>query len=388
MKPFARIPAQIPRSGIREVMDLAWKVEKEGPVIHLEVGQPDFPTPEHVVEAACRYLHEGHTKYVPNAGMGPLRAAVARRFEREYGVPTAPEQILVTPGAVMSVASAFLALLEPGEEVLLPDPGWPNYTMAVALTHGQAIYYPLRPERRFMPDLDELERLISPRTKILLLCTPSNPTGQVYDAATMKRLMALARKHDLWVLSDEIYGDIVFGEDHASALPFDEDGRSLIVSGMSKSYAMTGFRVGFTRARADYIELAAKLQEPFVSCGSGFSQLAAVDALEGPQDCVVAMREAYHRRRDVALEVLRAHGMYQYSPGGAFYLLIDISATGMDSREFTFELLRSRRVAVAPGNTFGKVSDRHVRISIASSEESIREGVTRICELIREKAKR
>lgn len=388
MKPFAHIPAQIPRSGIREVMDLAWKVEKEGPVIHLEVGQPDFATPDHIVEATCRYVREGHTKYVPNAGTSQLRAAVARRFERLHGVTTTPDQILVTPGAVMSVATAFLALLEPGDEVLLPDPGWPNYTMAVALTHGQAVYYPLHPERSFLPDLDELDARVTPRTKVLLLCSPSNPTGQVYDADTMRGLMDLAHRRDLWVLSDEIYADIVFEYPHASALPFDRDGRSLIISGMSKSYAMTGYRVGFTRGNADYIELAAKLQEPFVSCGSGFSQLAAADALEGPQDCVEAMRAAYQRRRDVALDVLRAHGLYQYAPGGAFYLLIDISASGMDSREFTFELLQTRRVAVAPGSTFGQVSNRHVRISIASSEQNIHDGVTRICELIREKSGR
>lgn len=387
MKPFARIPAQIPRSGIREVMDLAWKVEKEGPVIHLEVGQPDFDTPAAIVEAACRYLREGYTKYVPNAGMDPLRAAVARLFERKTGVPTTPENILITPGAVMSVATAFLALLEPGDEVLLPDPGWPNYTMAVALTHGQAVYYALRPENQFFPDLDELEGLITPRTKILLLCSPSNPTGQVYGPEVMRRLMELARRHDLWVLSDEIYGDIVFEETHTSALSFDSDSRTLIVSGMSKSYAMTGFRVGFTRARPEYIEIAAKLQEPFVSCGSGFSQLAAVEALEGPQDCVRQMCESYRRRRDVALEVLRQFDLYQYTPGGAFYLLIDIAASGMDARQFTFELIRRKRVAVAPGSTFGKVSSHHVRISIASSEEKIREGVTRICELIREQAK-
>ncbi|MEW6750180.1 MAG: aminotransferase class I/II-fold pyridoxal phosphate-dependent enzyme [Candidatus Latescibacterota bacterium] len=386
MKPLAKVPVQIPRSGIREVMDLAWQVEKEGEVIHLEVGQPDFATPEHIVEAACRYARAGYTRYVPNAGMDPLRDAVARWLQARSGVPTARDNVLVTPGAVMSVATAFMALLELGEEVLLPDPGWPNYSMAIALTHGQPVYYPLRPERGFLPDVEELERLVTPQSKVLLLCTPSNPTGMVLDAATMRRLMDFARRHDLWVLSDEIYGDIVFDGGHVSALPEDTDGRVLLVTGMSKSYAMTGFRVGFTRARPEYIEVAAKLQEPFVSCGSGFSQLAAAEALEGPQDFVAHMREAYHRRRDVALEVLREHGMYQYTPRGAFYLLIDISATGMDSRQFTFDLLRTQRVAVAPGSTFGKVSDRHVRISIASSEESIRTGVTRICRFIRERS--
>lgn len=386
MKPFAKIPAGIPRSGIREVMDLAWEAEKEGPVIHLEVGQPDFATPEHIIDATCTHVRAGHTKYVPNAGVDPLRQAAARYFARKTGVATDSENILVTPGAVMSVATAFMALLEIGDEVLLPDPGWPNYSMAVPLVHGTSVFYSLRPENQFLPDLDELERLVTPRTKLLLLCTPSNPTGQVYDADTMAALMEFARRRDLWVLSDEIYGEIVFDQAHASALPHDIDGRTLIVSGMSKSYAMTGYRVGFTRACPEYIELAAKLQEPLISCGSGFSQLASAEALDGSQDCVEEMRQAYKRRRDVALEVLRAHDLYQYTPGGAFYLLIDISASGMDARAFTFELIHKKRVAVAPGSTFGELSARHVRISIASSEENIREGVTRICELIGERS--
>ncbi|MBT4499665.1 MAG: aminotransferase class I/II-fold pyridoxal phosphate-dependent enzyme [Gemmatimonadetes bacterium] len=384
MKPFAEIPSRIPRSGIREVMDLAWEAEKTGEVIHLEVGQPDFPTPEHIVEATCQYVREGHTKYVPNSGVDRLRETAARYFAKKTGIATTADNILITPGAVMSVASAFLSLLEIGEEVLLPDPGWPNYSMAVPLVHGASVYYSLRPENNFLPDLEEMDRLVTPRTKLLLLCSPSNPTGQVYDADTMKGLMEFGRRHDLWVLSDEIYGEIVFDHDHVSALPFDTDGRSLIISGMSKTYAMTGYRVGFTRACPEYIELAGKLQEPLVSCGSGFSQLASADALEGPQDCVEEMRAAYHRRRDIALDVLRQHDLYQYTPGGAFYLLIDISSTGMDAREFTLRLIQEKRVAAAPGDTFGQVSARHIRISIASSDDNIREGVTRICEIIKE----
>ena len=365
-------------------MDLAWDVEKTGEVIHLEVGQPDFDTPSHIVEATCRYANAGNTKYVPNAGVDPLRESAARYFERNTGIATGANNILVTPGAVMSVATSFLALLEPGDEVLLPDPGWPNYHMAVSIVHGKSVFYNLRAENHFLPDLDEIERLVSAKTKLILLCTPSNPTGQVYGEALMRDLMQFAQRHDLWVLSDEIYGDIVFDEKHHSALPHDEDGRTLIVSGMSKSYAMTGYRVGFTRANPDYIELAAKLQEPFVSCGTGFSQLASAEALDGRQEPVTAMREAYHRRRDIAVEVLRAYDLYRYTPGGAIYLIIDISASGMDSHDFAMKLLNKKRVAVAPGKTFGKMCEDHIRISIAASDEHIRQGVTAICELVRE----
>ena len=322
---------------------------------------------------------------MPNPGVTPLREAAADRIQAKTGVATKPENILVTQGAVLSCATAFLALLEPGDEVLLPDPGWPNYAMAIPLFHGKPVYYELRPERRFLPDPAQVESLITPRTKLLLLCNPSNPTGQVHDLALTKALMEVARRHDLWVLADEIYGEIVFDGEHVSCASHDPDERVILVTGMSKSYAMTGFRVGFTRARREFIELASKLQEPLVSCGVGFAQMAAVEALQGPQQCVRDMVDAYRRRRDVALEVLRAHGLYRYTPGGAFYLLVDISASGMPSRDFTLELIRQHKVAVAPGSTFGKVCADHVRISIASPEDKVREGLTRICRMVREK---
>ncbi len=383
MKPFAKIPTQIPRSGIREIMDLAWSVEKTGPVIHLEVGQPDFSTPKHIVEATCRYARDGHTKYVPNAGVDELRAAAANYFQRRSGVATDPNQIVVTPGAVMSIATAFLSILEPDDEVLLPDPGWPNYHMAASLVHSKPVFYDLRATDDFLPDLDQLETLVTNRTKLILLCTPSNPTGQVYSASLMERLIQFAQKHDLWVISDEIYADIVFGDEFSSALSFDEE-RTLIVSGMSKSYAMTGYRVGFTRGPLAYAELASKLQEPFVSCGTGFSQLASAEALDGPQDCVLEMKDAYAHRLQIALDVLREYDLYRYSPGGAIYLLIDISKSGLGSHEFAIKLLEEKRVAVAPGNTFGRMCADHVRVSIASSDENIRSGITSICEMVRE----
>ena len=383
MKPFAAAPSAIPRSGIREIMDLAWATPG---AIHLEVGQPDFDTPEHIVEATCRYAREGHTRYVPNAGVDPLREAAAKYVQGKTGVATEPDNILVTQGAVLSVATAFLSLTDPGDEVLLPDPGWPNYSMAVPLFQGKSVFYDVRPENNFLPDPEQIESLITPRTKLLLLCSPSNPTGQVHDAALTAALMDVARRHDLWVLADEIYGEIVFDEKHVSCASHDPDERVLLVTGLSKSFAMTGYRVGFTRACREYVELASKLQEPLVSCGVGFSQMAAADALNGPQQCVIDMKNAYRQRRDAAVEVLREYDMYRYTPGGAFYLLVDISASGMGSLDFCHELIREHKVAAAPGSTFGEVCADHVRISIASPEENVREGLKRICEMVRSKA--
>ena len=381
MKPFAKRAVEIPRSGIREIMAMSAEMED---VIHLEVGQPDFDTPQNIVDATVEAARAGNTKYIANAGITQLRQAAANYFQTKTGVKTTVDNILVTQGAVMSVATAFLALLEPGDEVLLPDPGWPNYMMAVSLLNGEPVYYSLRPEADFLPSIEDLEELVTPRTKLILLCTPSNPTGQVYDEQTMSELVDFARRHDLYLLSDEIYGETVFDKPHSSALSFDTDDRTLIVTGMSKTYAMTGYRVGFTRGSKEYVDLATKLQEPIVSCGVGFAQMAAIEALNGPQEEVKAMCAAYKSRRDAAIEVLKEHNLYRYTPGGAFYLLVDISSTGMDSRDFAIKLLKEKGVAVAPGNTFGELCRGHVRISIASDEANVREGLKRICLLIKE----
>ena len=381
MKPFAQIPARMPRSGIRMIMDRSAGMAG---CIHLEVGQPNFPTPPHIIEALCRYAAEGYTGYGPNAGVNDLRDAAARYFERKTGVATERENIICTIGAVGSCATAWIALCEAGDEVLLPDPAWPNYGMGAAALHAKVVNYSLRPEHDFLPDFDELATLVSGRTKILLVCSPSNPIGRVYDRDTMAQLVAFCREHDLYMLSDEIYSEICFDAEHASALPHDTDGRVLIVSGVSKSYAMTGFRVGFTRASKAYVELATKLQEPMVSCGAPFAQMAAAAALDGPQECVAEMAAAYKQRRDIAVDILRRNNLYRYTPGGAFYLLVDVASAGLDGDQFALKLLDEKKVAVAPGTTFGKLSSHHVRISLAATEEDIREGLERICALIRE----
>jgi aspartate/methionine/tyrosine aminotransferase len=381
MKRFAQIPANMPRSGIRMIMDRSAQVAD---CIHLEVGQPDMPTPPHIIDALCSYARKGHTTYGPNAGVNELRDAAARYFERKTGVPTKRQNIVSTIGAVGSCATAFMALCEAGDEVLLPDPAWPNYGMAATALHAKVVNYSLRPDNDYQPDFYELETLVSARTKLLFVCSPSNPTGQVYDSDTMAQLMAFCRRHDLYLLSDEIYSEICFDAEHASALPHDTDERALIISGVSKSYAMTGFRVGFTRASEAYVELATKLQEPMVSCGSPFSQLAAAVALDGPQDCVAEMVAVYKRRRDLAVDILRRGGLHRYTPGGAFYVLVDVSASGLDGQAFALKLLDEKSVAVAPGTTFGQLARDQVRISLAASDDSIRQGLERICTLIDE----
>ena len=382
MKPFARIPAAIPRSGIREIMDLAWAVEKTGEVIHLEVGQPDFATPESIVEATCRYARAGHTKYVPNGGVDALRAAAARHFERRTGVPTTSENILVTPGAVMSVATSFLSLLEPGDEVLLPDPGWPNYEMAVSIVHGQPVFYNLRAENHFLPDLDEIDHLVSPRTKLLLLCTPSNPTGQVYDEALMRQLMDLAQRHDLWVLSDEIYSQMLYDGTFHSITAYDGmTDLTIILDGFSKTYAMTGWRLGYGVMPEPLADHVTRLMTNCNSCTASFTQRAGLAALQGPQDAVGEMMSEFRRRRDLFVAGLNdIDGIRCAVPGGAFYAFPNITGLGRTSKEVADYLLQEGGVAALAGDDFGPNGAGYVRFSYANSLDNLKKALERIAD--------
>ena len=377
MKPLSRTATAMPRSGIREIYERA--VPMNG-VVSLVGGQPDFATPPHIVAAVHAALDAGHTKYISSAGIPELRLAVAERFQRESGVPTDVANVVVTNGAMTALASAMFAVLEAGDEVLLPDPGFPNYRAQAVLTGATIVPYPLRIENDFLADPQEVERLVSLRTKAIVLCSPSNPTGQILDRHVLEAIVGIAQKHDLFLISDEIYQDIVFEGEHVSLASLDAE-RSIVISGVSKSYAMTGFRVGFLRAPKEIAALVTKLQEPIVSCGAAISQYGALAAITGPQECVFGMRDAYRRRRDLAVDALKARNAHTYTPRGAFYLMIDISASELDGHAFALKLLEEKRVSVAPGPTFGRVSHDSVRVSLASSEDDIKAGISAIFEL-------
>jgi aspartate aminotransferase len=231
----------MPRSGIREIMDLAWATPD---VIHLEVGEPNFPTPQHVIEAADRAARAGYTKYTPNAGLPQLREALVDKLRARNRIDARPGQMIVTHGAVEALYTSLLALVGPGDEILLPDPGWPNYRMMTTLTRTEARYYPLTPAGRYLPQIDDLERLIGSRTRVLLLNSPSNPLGAIIPEARMRELLAFAAEHDLWVVSDECYDEIVFDSSFVSAAALAEEERVVSVFSFSKTYAMTGWRVG------------------------------------------------------------------------------------------------------------------------------------------------
>ncbi len=383
MKPLAQNTSRMKRSGIRELMDLAWATPG---AIHLEVGEPDFPTPDHIVEAACRAAMDGFTKYTPNAGITPLREAIVRKFERKNKIEVTLDNIVVTPGAVCSMATSLLALIDHEDEVLIPDPGWPNYEMMVLSQGGVPVGYPLDRDRGFKVALDAFESKISPKTKVIILNSPSNPTGGVLQEETLKSLMEIASKWDLYVISDEIYEDIIYTGEHISTARFDSDGRVLTVSGVSKSYAMTGWRIGYVAAPLHIAQVIAKIQEPYVSCPVSVSQVAAQAALEGPEDCVKDMVKAYKERRDAVLDILQVNDLYSYTPEGAFYLLVDVSRSGIDSYSFSLELLKEKKVAVAPGEAFGIAAKDYIRISFGAHKDNLIEGTNRLCDFIWQKS--
>jgi aspartate aminotransferase len=370
-------------SGIREISNLAAATPG---AIRLEVGQPDFRTPDHIVAAARRALDEGWHGYTPTAGLPSLRERLAGKLRRVNGIDVGPDGIVCGVGGVGVIAAAMAALLDPDDEVLLPDPGWPNYRLMLAAVHARAVRYPCPAALGFLPDLDRLEALITPRTRVLLVNSPNNPSGRVYPPEVMSGLGEVAGRHGLWVVSDECYDQIVFDGPGAAPGMRAHAGGERVVScfTFSKTYAMTGWRLGYAVAPPVVLDSMVKAIEGSASGTTTFVQKAAEAALDGPQDCVAEMVGAYRRRRDLAVDLLREAGLLTTAPEGAFYIMADVSASGLESRDFAKRLLAERQVAVAPAAAFGAVAAGAVRISLASSDEDLREGVGRLCELVTE----
>ena len=377
---LAHGPAESLHSGIREIANEA--IRRPG-TIRLDVGQPDFPTPQHVKDAGKRAIDENKTFYTHTQGLLSLREKLVDKLARVNGIKTTPEAIACGPGGVGAIAAMFAAVLEQGDEVLLPDPGWPNYRMMLPWLGTRGIFYPCPPESGFQPDLESLARLISPRTKILVVNSPNNPTGAVYPEATVAAMIDLAQSHNLWLLSDECYDQIVFdGSWPSPAKLAPDDDRIVTAFTFSKTYAMTGWRLGYIAGSVDLIDTATKVLESNSSCVSTITQVAAEAALTGPQDCVGEMVSAYRRRRDLVVDILKDAELLISEPTGAFYIMADVSLRGLPAREFSFALLREQGVSAAPGTAFGEVASEAVRISLASSEADLREGVGRLARFV------
>lgn len=367
----------MPRSGIRRVMDAAWRLDR--PVIGLHVGEPSFAPPSHVVAAAEAAYEAGDTHYTPNAGVTALRTALSEKLRRHNGLEVSADQVVVTAGGAQALHVAFTATLAAGDEVLIPDPGWPNYAMAVGLLQAVPVGYSLRPENAFMPDFDELERLVTDRTRLIVVNTPSNPLGSVMPAEVVEALVRFADRHDLWLLSDECYDALTYEVEHTSPARFDTDGRVLSAFSFSKTYAMTGVRVGYLASAERFSATLAKLQEPMIACVNAPAQAAALAALTGPQHEVDRMREIYRSRRDAVMAELDALGLDYLTPHGAFYLWVDVGdRSGGDVADWAVRLLESEYVAVAPGTAFGPVGEGWIRLSLAADTDDLIEGVRRI----------
>jgi aspartate/methionine/tyrosine aminotransferase len=378
----AHLPTEAAHSGIRELSNEALRTPG---AIRLDVGQPNFPTPKHISEAGKRAIDENKTYYTHTQGLISLREKLVAKLHRVNGIAVTPDRIACGPGGVGALAAVFGAVLEAGDEVLLPDPGWPNTRLMLTWTGARGAFYPCPAASGFQPDLDALAGLVTPRTKMLVINSPNNPTGAVYPKATIERLIEVAQRHNLWLISDECYDQIIldgYWTSPASLAP--DDPRIASVFTFSKSYSMTGWRIGYVAGSAELIDTATKVLESNSSCVSTISQVAAEAALDGPQDCVIEMVAAYRHRRNVVVDILRDADMLINEPTGAFYCMADVSRARLHSRDFAFRLLREKGVSVAPGSAFGEVAGRAVRISLASSDSDLREGVGRLAEFVEE----
>ena len=374
MPELATNAATMPRSGIRRVMDAAWSLP--GPIIGLHVGEPSFDAPTHVLDAARRAYASGDTHYVPNAGIPALRAAIACKLLQRNGLQVAPSQVVVSAGGAQALHLALSLVVGHGDEVLVPDPGWPNFAMGVQLLQATPVRYPLRPENGFRPNAAELSGLVTNRTRAIIVNTPSNPLGTVLPAEEVEALVRLADRHDMWLVSDECYDGLTFGVEHVSPARFDKAGRVLSCFSFSKTYAMTGLRVGYLVAPETVAATAAKLQEPMIACVNAPAQAAALAALTGPQDEAQSMLETYQERRDAAVSQLTAAGRPHVHPEGAFYLWLDVrNLCDGDVDTWAMDLLHMRGVALAPGTTFGSHGEGWARVSLAADTHSLLTGL-------------
>ena len=365
----------IPASGIRRITELAWATP--GTIV-LSVGEPDLPTSQHILRAAVDALVRDDTRYTPNGGIAPLRAALAARLGSD-GASVDPDQVWVTAGGAQALHLGLSLMVSAGDEVLVPDPGYPPFSMASHLLQAVPVPYRLRPENGFLPDPDAIEAAITPRTRVLLLNSPSNPLGIALPADLLEDLVDRARRHDLWVLSDECYEAFTYDVPHVPAARFDTDGRVLTLHTFSKTHAMTGIRVGALVVPRSAIPVMASVQESIVSCVTTPAQYAALAALTGPQGDVAAAARTYRAHRDLASAVLDERGIPYLPASGGLYLWADVShLCGDDVAVWAEDLVLTSGVAVAPGSAFGRGGEGWIRISLTASAEDLTAGLGRL----------
>jgi len=373
--------AQLTGEGALAVFTRAKELEKAGrSIIHLELGEPDFHPAAPVVDAVRAAVANGRDRYVATRGIPPLRSAIAEYLKRTRRLDVAEEQVLVAPGCKMALALAMMALIEPGDEVLYPDPSFPIYPSFTRGLGAKAVPYALREENKFQPDLVEIAGKISAKTRMLIFNSPNNPTGTVFTESVIAQIAELARKHDLWVIADEIYARILFNGEYKSiwALPGMAE-RTVIIDGFSKSFAMTGWRLGYAVAQKQVIDALDMLVLNTFTCTAEFSQVAAIEALRDSTNAVPAMVEEYRKRRDLFVEKLnRIPGFRCLSPDGAFYAWVNIEETGMPAEEVQRVLLEEAGVAGIAGAAFGAQGKNYLRFSLVSAAHLLEDALERI----------
>lgn len=379
---FSLAASGIQRSGIRVLFDASSSLED---VMHLEIGQPEFPTPPHIIDAAYRAMRDGYTRYTANAGLLSLREKLAEKLLFDNGIRVTPEDIFVTVGAIGGLHLSITSLVNPGDEILIPDPGYPNYSMIASLCGALPRYYRLEQAgNRFQLDVRGIEKGITDRTRMIIINSPSNPTGMTLGREELESLIALAERHNLYVLSDESYEKVIFDREHVSPASLFGYPKIVSIFSFSKTYSMTGWRVGYLVASKELLGVMNKVQESTVACASSISQKAAEAALSGPQSCVAAFRERYEARRNRVYETLTRNGIEAFFPDGAFYMLIKCASAHGDSIRLAMELLTAYRVAVAPGITFGPSCHPYLRVSLTPDEQHLFRGIDRICQFLSE----
>ncbi|MFZ5516761.1 MAG: pyridoxal phosphate-dependent aminotransferase [Candidatus Zhuqueibacterota bacterium] len=364
-----------------EVLAKAKALEAKGKeVVHLEIGEPDFDTPRNIIDAAIKALNEGKTHYCPAAGIPELRNALAADMSKLRNISISPDEIVVTPGAKPILFFTILALVNEGEEVMYPNPGFPIYESVIDFIGAKSVPYPLREEREFSFDIDEFLSLISDKTRLIILNTPQNPTGGILTLDDLKAVAKVAQEKNIYILSDEVYLNIIYeGKHHSIAsLPGMKE-RTVILDGFSKTYAMTGWRMGYGAMPTHLASKVTQLQINSNSCTSTFSQYAAVEAILGPQNEVHKMVAEFKKRRDVIVDGLNAiDGVSCLKPHGAFYVFPNIKQLGMDGKKFSELLLEKYGVAALSGTAFGKYGAGYLRFSYANSVENIKKALERI----------
>lgn len=362
------------------MLDLAWSIPD---AIHLEIGEPDFSPPQHVLDAIQRSMAEGRGGYPPTAGLPELRDRLVEKVARVNGITTTANAVVVSSGGCQGLFAALSALLDEDDVVALPNPGWPNYRSMVGLLGARVVTYSLSAERHHLPDPAEIERIIDEGAKVVVLCSPSNPTGTVVPPEIVEELVEIVQRSHAWLLSDECYDELYFGPvpplSPASIAP---EGPIVSVYSFSKTHAMTGWRIGYVVCPPGVAGLVENAQEPLVMGVNGPGQYGAIAALEDDEH-VIQMREAYRIRRDAVVDAFRSRGYSPRAPDGAFYLWLDISDVTESSDEFVLSLLRDKHVALAAGSSFGDVGRGFIRLSLAAGRTALLTAVERIDEQIR-----